>query len=82
MPPLKHVAVSRRRRVLIVEDDAQLAHLYCTALALRGFAPVRVADGMAALRALEQNRPDVVLLDLMPPNVNGWTILRDLLKTR
>jgi CheY-like chemotaxis protein len=67
-----------RPRVLVVEDDSPLAHLYCTALALRGVGAVRAADGMSALRSVEQERPDVIVLDLMLPSVNGWTVLREL----
>ncbi|PYR62616.1 MAG: hypothetical protein DMF88_26895 [Acidobacteria bacterium] len=67
-----------RPRVLVVEDDAPLAHLYCTALALRGVGAVRAADGVSALRSIEQQRPDLIVLDLMLPAVNGWTVLREL----
>src|SRR6266550_1858554 len=69
-----------RPRVLVVEDDAQLAHLYCTALALKGMAPIRVGDGISAFRALEQQRPDMVLLDLMLPVVDGRTVLQQFAK--
>ena len=65
-----------RPKVLVVEDDAQLAHLYCTALAMKGVAPIRVGDGLAAFRALEQQRPDIVVLDLMLPTVDGRTVLQ------
>jgi DNA-binding response OmpR family regulator len=66
-----------RPRVLVVEDDAQLAHLYCTALALRGIAAVRAADGVSALRSLERSRPDLVVLDLMLPAMDGYEVLRE-----
>jgi CheY-like chemotaxis protein len=69
-----------RPKVLVVEDDAQLAHLYCTALALKGVAPIRVGDGNSAFRALEQQRPDMVLLDLMLPVVDGRTVLQQFAK--
>jgi CheY-like chemotaxis protein len=68
---------SPRPRVLVVEDDASLAHLYCTALAIKGIASVRAADGVAALRVLEQQRPDLVLLDLMLPNINGLMVMQE-----
>lgn len=67
-----------RPRVLVVEDDAQLAHLYCTSLALRGIACSRAADGVAALRSIEQSRPTLIVLDLVLPVMNGWTVLREL----
>ena len=70
MPP-------HRPKVLIVEDDLQLAHLYSSALVLRGIDVKRVADGVTALRSSESFRPDVVVLDLMLPVVDGRVVLRE-----
>jgi CheY-like chemotaxis protein len=69
-----------RPRVLIVEDDTQLAYLYSSALSMRGIDCLRAADGFTALRAIEQQRPDLILLDLNLPTISGYTILRDLEK--
>jgi len=69
-----------RPKVLVVEDDAQLAHLYCTALALKGVAPIRVGDGVSAFRAVEQQRPDMVLLDLILPVLDGRVVLQQFAK--
>ena len=63
--------------MLVVEDDAPLAHLYCTALTLNGLSVMRAADGLTALRVVEDYRPDLVVLDLMLPNVDGWAVLRE-----
>jgi CheY-like chemotaxis protein len=41
-------------------------------------ACVRAADGLSALRSIEQGRPSLILLDLNLPTVSGWTILREL----
>ena len=68
---------ARRPRILVVEDDAALAHLYCTAISLRGIACTRVGDGVSALRSLEQMRPDLVILDLNLPTVDGHVVLRE-----
>lgn len=62
---------------MVVEDDAPLAHLICTALSLNGLSVRRAADGLTALRLVEEYRPDLVLLDLMLPQVDGWTVLRE-----
>lgn len=67
-----------RPRVLVIEDDSQLAHLYCTALALRGIGATRAADGVAALRSIEHQRPTLILLDLMLPAISGWTLMEEL----
>jgi CheY-like chemotaxis protein len=70
--------IKQRRNVLVVEDDTQLAHLYSAALALRGISVTRAVDGVAALRSVDESQPDLVLLDLLLPNVDGWTVLREL----
>jgi DNA-binding response OmpR family regulator len=69
--------LSSRPRILVVEDDAPLARLYCTALTMNGLSVMRAADGLSALRAVEEYRPDLVLLDLMLPQIDGWTVLRE-----
>jgi CheY-like chemotaxis protein len=66
-----------RPRILVVEDDASLAHMYCTALTMNGLSVMRAADGLTALRVVEEYRPDVVVLDLMLPQIDGWAVLRE-----
>ena len=39
---------------------------------------MRAADGLSALRVVEDYRPDLVVLDLMLPQIDGWTVLREL----
>ena len=63
--------------VLVIEDDAPLTHLYCSALELHGLAVVRAGDGLSALRTIESRRPDVILLDLNLPVMDGWALLRE-----
>ena len=58
--------------------SAGVAHLYATALRMRGVECSRAADGFAALRAIEQQRPDLILLDIDLPMISGFTIIRDL----
>jgi DNA-binding response OmpR family regulator len=57
--------------VLSVEDDNAIADLVRSALEQDGFRVRTVADGQAALAALDAERPDVVLLDLMLPDMDG-----------
>ena len=61
--------------VLIVEDDAVLADSMAAHLAEAGLEAFRVADGKKALARLRYERPNVCVLDLMLPEVDGWTVI-------
>ena len=64
-------------RVLIVEDEADLAWLERFYLEAAGYE-VRIAEeGGAALKAIEDAVPDVLVLDVMVPHMDGWTILAE-----
>ena len=64
-----------RGRILIVEDEADLAWVEQFNLESEGYE-VRVAlEGRAAIDALDSFRPQVIVLDLMLPHVNGWAVL-------
>jgi DNA-binding response OmpR family regulator len=64
-------SVAPKTTILVVEDDPDLRSLYRTALTAAGYAVVAANDGVAALRALENNVPDAVVLDLGLPRLGG-----------
>lgn len=61
--------------VLVVEDDPDVRNLERAMLEFCGFSVTVAGNGVEALRALEQNRPDVILLDLLMPVMDGLTFL-------
>jgi CheY-like chemotaxis protein len=61
----------RRPAVLIVEDDPELRTLYRTALSLAGYSVVAVGDGIEALRRIEAEPPDIMVLDMSLPRLGG-----------
>ena len=63
-------------RLLIVEDDAALARLLRDNLVYEGFAVECVADGLEAIERVRSARPDLVLLDVMIPGLNGFEVCR------
>lgn len=65
-----------RRRVLVVDDDAGLRAYLRTNLELEGYDVREAASAQQGLAALEDELPDVVLLDVMMPEVDGWNLLR------
>ena len=64
--------------ILIVEDDVPLRTMWRTALRLEGFDVVEAGDGIEALRLIELSPPDLVLLDLGLPHVDGISVRQDL----
>ena len=58
-------------RILVVDDDTALAEMIGIVLRTEGFDPSFCADGSGALDAFRESRPDLVLLDLMLPGIDG-----------
>ena len=65
-----------KSRVLVVDDDPALAEMLTIVLRGEGFDTAVVGDGSRALLAVRELRPDVVLLDLMLPGMNGIDVCR------
>jgi DNA-binding response OmpR family regulator len=65
--------------VLVVEDNHDLRHLFRTTLTLAGFRVREAQDGYLALVAIEEDAPDVLILDLGLPRVSGFTVLDELM---
>src|SRR6202046_2683693 len=65
-------------RVLVVDDDAALAEMLGIVLRGEGFEPTFVADGDRAMEVFRDSRPDLVLLDLMLPGMDGIDVCRQI----
>lgn len=63
-------------RVLIVEDEIELCEVLEFNLIRQGFDVLTAADGLEACRVIGREKPDLILLDLMLPLLNGWEICR------
>ncbi|HCZ13269.1 MAG TPA: two-component system response regulator BaeR [Candidatus Accumulibacter sp.] len=69
------------KQILIVEDELDLAQILAEYLQRDGFVTTTLADGLAAMAALRRAPPQLLLLDLMLPGMDGMSILRELRKT-
>src|SRR5437870_3885999 len=67
----------RNRCILVVDDDPGIRLLLVTFLRRRGFRLLEARDGNEALEAMRAGTPDLVILDLMMPDVSGWDVLRE-----
>lgn len=64
--------------ILVVEDERSISEVVALYLTRAGFQVQVVYDGKAALAALTKQKPDLVILDLMLPEIDGWEIARRL----
>src|SRR5687767_5466741 len=65
-------------RILIVDDDPHIRELARVFLRNEGFEVHQAADGIEALSVLESITVDMVILDIMMPNMDGWELCRQL----
>ena len=72
--------MAEKQRILIVDDDASIAELISLYLNKECYDTKCVEDGEEALRAFESYKPDLVLLDLMLPGMDGYQVCREIRK--
>jgi CheY-like chemotaxis protein len=68
-------------RVLVVDDDKDIRESLADILTEEGYEVAEAANGLQALAEIEREHPDVVLLDLMMPVMDGWKTLQILRRT-
>lgn len=64
-----------KHTILIVEDELPFRLIYCDALEISGYSASEAENGEAAMKAIEQSPPDLILLDLVLPKLSGFDVL-------
>jgi CheY-like chemotaxis protein len=67
---------ARHRRILLVDDEEDLRTLVSSIVADLGYEVETASDGLAAIEKVEDEAPDLILLDLLLPGIDGLTVLR------
>jgi CheY-like chemotaxis protein len=65
-------------KILIIEDDAFFRNFYTTKLKEKGYEVVNAADGFEGLQKVKQENPNLILLDIIMPKVDGFQVLEAL----
>jgi DNA-binding response OmpR family regulator len=73
---MQHIPYAVGHRVLVVDDDRNLRKIITTNLELAGYQVATAANGQEALAKLEEDVPDLLLLDLMMPYMDGYEVTR------
>lgn len=69
-----------KKKILVVEDDFDNRRIVAKVLAVEGYRVVEATDGLEALSQVRAERPDLILMDLALPNLDGWEATRRLKK--
>ena len=67
-------------KILIVDDDTNICELLRLYLEKDGYSTVIANDGMAAVQKFREENPDLILLDIMLPRLDGWQVCREIRK--
>lgn len=67
-------------KILIADDDSNICELLRLYLGKEGYVPVIASNGLEAMTLFETERPDLVLLDIMMPELDGWQVCRRIRK--
>ena len=65
-------------KILLVEDDKMLADMYITKFTKEGLEVMRAEDGAEGLEMAQKHKPDLILLDIIMPKLDGFAVLREL----
>ena len=69
------------QKILIVDDDANICELLRLYLEKNNYQTIVANDGMSAVSMNESHKPDLILLDIMLPKLDGWQVCREIRKT-
>ncbi len=65
-----------QKTVMIIEDEPDIAELFAEMMRLNGYRVIKAYTGTPAMTLIPQEKPDVILLDIMMPDVSGLEVLR------
>jgi len=69
-----------KSKILLVEDDKMLADMYVTKFSKEGIQIMKAEDGARGLEMAKKEKPDLVLLDIIMPKLDGFAVLREIKK--
>ena len=69
-----------KEKVLVIDDDRNICELVGLYLAKEGYEVISAFDGVEGLRKFESEKPDIIILDIMMPGMDGWEVCRTIKK--
>lgn len=70
--------MEKKTRILIVEDEKMLTEMYATKFEMEGFDVEKAFDGASGLEKARSVKPNIILLDIIMPRIDGFAVLKEL----
>jgi DNA-binding response OmpR family regulator len=70
----------KNKRILIIEDDTMISNMYRMKLTQDGFTVIAAEDGATGLETAKKEKPDLIMLDVILPALDGFSVLEELKK--
>ena len=74
--------LDNKKKILIVEDDPMISSIYKTKFEADGFAAVVAGNGAEGLDIARKEQPDIIMLDVILPQIDGFSVLEELKKDK
>ncbi len=69
------------KKILVVDDEARMRKIIADFLGAKGYRIIEAGDGVEALEKFDEETPDLIILDVMMPRMDGWDTCRAIRKT-
>lgn len=76
------MAKENKAKILLIEDDTFLVEMYTTKFELEGFSVISAEDGQKGLDMVKKENPNIILLDILMPKMDGFAVLDALKKDK
>ncbi len=68
----------RTRTILVIEDEPDILMLVSRILVLKGYNVLTAGDGYSGLEMVKNNHPDAIVMDMILPGIDGWSLLKEI----
>lgn len=68
------------KKILVIEDDSMISSMYKTKFEASGFIVLTAADGASGLELAKKEKPDIIMLDVILPRLDGFSVLEEIKK--
>ena len=66
------------KKILVADDDVNIRELLCVNLRARGYEVYSAVNGVETVRKVKENRPDLIVLDIAMPEMDGWEVCKEI----